>query len=277
MKKSILFLPLALILAACSLQAQVNFKMSYDKETERYTVSLIPLTTYTNPQNITGSGQVTIKVPTNEFDPVDIENLLTGMTWEANSRNNAPQEAPDFDYVSFGLAIQAGTAYPDYKEGVEMPLFSFQNAFGCTGKVFLVDNLSDPFMPPNSQSANIGNAWTILGAGGEAFNGIVGTGECDCAETASSAVEEIVIDSYKVFPNPASDFVNVEMRWQDDATDATLQVVDAAGKTVISQSMAVTFGQNRQKLIVSNLAAGNYWIYLQGDGWKAKLDKFSKQ
>ncbi|MEZ4958883.1 MAG: T9SS type A sorting domain-containing protein [Saprospiraceae bacterium] len=277
MKKSIFLLPLAFVLAAFTVNAQVNFKMSYDKETERYIVSLIPMTTYTNPQNITGSGQVTIKVPTNEFDPVDIENLLTGMTWEANSRNNAPAEAPDFDYVSFGLTIQAGTAYPDYQAGVEMPLFSFQNAFGCTGKVYLVDNVNDPFMPPNSQSANIGNTWTILGAGGEAYQGIIGSGENNCAETASSAVEEIVINAYKVFPNPASQFVNVEMRWENDAADAQLQVVDAAGKKVITQDMTVTYGQNRQKLDVSNLAAGNYWVYLEGEGWKAKLDKFSKQ
>ncbi len=277
MKKSILLLPLAFVLASFTVNAQVDFKLTYNKDTKRYTVSIVPLATYSSPQNITGTGQVTIKVPTNEFDPVDIENHLVGMNWEANSRNNTPAESPDEDYISFGLSIDMGLANPDYQTGVEMQLFSFQNAFGCTGKVSLVDNINDPFMPPNSQSANIGNTLTILGAGGDAYHSIVGDGICDCAETATSTIEEIVINKFKVFPNPASEFVNVELRWEDDAADAELQVVDASGKKVILESMTVTYGQNRTKLDVSNLASGSYWIYLQGDGWKAKLDKFAKQ
>ena len=74
MKKSILLLPLAFVLASFSANAQVDFKLTYNPDTKQYTVSVVPLATYTAPQNITGTGQVTIKVPTNEFDPVDIIN-----------------------------------------------------------------------------------------------------------------------------------------------------------------------------------------------------------
>ncbi|MBK9012952.1 MAG: T9SS type A sorting domain-containing protein [Saprospiraceae bacterium] len=256
--------------------AQVQFKLAFDQETERYTVSIIPVATYTNPQNITGTGQVTIKVPTNNFDPVDIEDHLTGMHWEANARNNSPSESPDFDYISFGLLIQ-GIAFPDYVAGVEMPLFSFQNAYGCNGAITLVDNFADEFMPPNSQNANIGNALTILGAGGEAYGGIYGSPVCNCDPNAVlSAKEEVGLTSYSIFPNPASDFVNVKVDWAGEAGDATIQIVDATGKQVMASQMNLATGKNTQKLQVSDLVPGSYLVYLAGSDWKIGLDRFSK-
>ena len=265
-----------LLLSSASI-AQVQFKISFSQETERYTVSVVPTATYVSPQNITGTGQVTIKVPTNNFDPVDIEDYLTGMHWEANARNNSPSESPDYDYISFGLNIQ-GIAYPDYVAGEELPLFSFQNAYGCNGAITLVDNFADEFMPPNSQNANIGNALTILGAGGEAYAGIAGSAVCNCDPNAVlSAKEEIGLASYTIFPNPASDFVNVKIDWKGDASDADIQIVDATGKQVLSAPTSIANGKNLQKIKVSDLAPGSYWVYLAGKDWKVGLDRFSKQ
>lgn len=257
--------------------AQVQFKLSFDLETDRYTVSVIPMASYSNPQNITGTGQVTIKVPTNNFDPVDIKNSLEGMHWEANSRNNAPDEAPEYDYISFGLVIQ-GIAYPQYQEGVELPLFTFQNAFGCNGAISLVENNTDVFMPPNSQSANIGNTLTILGAGGDAYGGIVGSAVCNCDPNAVlSAKEEIGLSNYKIFPNPASEFVNVQVDWQGDLSDANILVVDASGKQVLSQNISLAQGKTTRKIQVNQIAPGTYWVYLAGKDWKVGLDRFTKQ
>lgn len=257
--------------------AQVQFKLSYDLETERYTVSVVPTVTYTSPQNITGTGQVTIKVPTNNFDPVDITDHLSGMHWEANSRNNSPAESPEYDYISFGLVIQ-GIAFPDYVAGEELPLFSFQNAFGCQGAITLVDNNADEFMPPNSQNANIGNALTIMGAGGDAYGGIAGSAVCNCDPNAVlSAKEEIGLTGYSIFPNPASDFINVKVDWNGEASDASILVVDATGKQVLAAPTSIANGKNTQKIQVSALAPGSYWVYLAGTDWKVGLDRFSKQ
>lgn len=267
----------ALLLASFQLSAQVQFKMDYNKDSERYTVSVVPMATYQNQQNITGTGQVTIKVPSNNFDPVDIVNHLDGMYWEANSRNNSPAEAPSQDYISFGLTIQ-GIAYPNYQEGVELPLFSFQNAFGCTGEVALVDNFTDPFMPPNSQSANIGNTLTILGAGGDAYGGIIGSAIINCDESAVlDAKEEIGLNSYRIFPNPASEFVSVEVTWEGAASDATIQIVDALGREVMASPVSLVSGKMTQKLQVNELASGNYFVNLKGEDWKLGLDRFTKQ
>jgi hypothetical protein len=269
---------LALLFFSFSISAQVKFKISYNQDTERYTVSVVPQTSYFTPQNITGTGQVTIKVPTNEFFPVDIESSLAGMNWDANSRNDSPAEAPDFDYISFGLSVSQGLAYPDYKQGEELPLFSFQNSFGCAGKIYLVDNDADPFMPPNSQMANVGNSLTILGAGGDAYGGIVAGGVCDCNDAGVTSVEEEAgLQSHRIFPNPATEFVNLEINWVGEKADATLQVVDATGKQVMANKLSIQKGANRQKLNVNNLAAGKYFVYLENGSWKLNLNSFTKQ
>ena len=278
MNKSNIFCALALLFFSISLSAQVKFKLSYNSETERYTVSVIPMTSYLSPQNITGTGQVTIKVPTNDFFPVDIESNLAGMNWDANSRNDSPSEQPDFDYISFGLSVTQGLAFPDYEQGTELSLFSFQNSFGCTGKVFIIDNDADPFMPPNSQMANIGNSITILGAGGDAYGGLTGAGECDCKEQGVTSVEEEVgLSSHRIFPNPATDFVNLEINWEGEKANAVVQVVDATGKQVMANKMSIAKGANRQKLSVNNLTAGKYFVYLVNGSWKLNLNSFTKQ
>lgn len=266
-------------LVGFSASAQVKFKLSYDKVTERYTVSVIPMQNYSHPENITGTGQVTIKVPTNKFDPVDIESHLEGMIWEANSRNNTPSEAPEFDYISFGLIIQ-GVAYPEYQKDKELPLFSFRNAYGCTGKIWLVDNDTDPFMPPNSQNANIGNTLTILGAGGDAFAGNVNDGQCDCADDGAGTTatdEERSFRGFRVFPNPVSDVANLVIHWEGKTTDGWLQVLDALGRVVEAQPMTIQDGENHFRIQADQLVPGNYWIRLSGENWQINLDSFKKQ
>lgn len=265
-----------LLLFSFSLDAQVKFKLRFDFQTERYVVSVIPMATYVYPNNITGTGQVTIKVPTNKFFPVDIVSYLQGMEWDANSRNNAPSEAPDFDYISFGLAIQ-GIAYPEYLAGVELPLFSFENAYGCIGNIYLVDNITDPFMPPNSLNANIGNTLTIMGAGGDAFAGVEGPLTCSCDGNATTDTKEkLALEAHRIFPNPAIDFTTVEINWTGESTEAFLQIVDAAGKKVLIRELTLVNGGNTEKLLLNNLPAGNYWVYLTGAGWEVSLDKFAK-
>ncbi len=276
--KRMLFLFVAALLGF-SASAQVKFKLGYDKSTDRYTVYVVSMQDYSHPQNITGTGQVTIKVPTNKFDPVDIVSHLEGMIWEANSRNNSPTEAPDFDYISFGLIIQ-GVAYPEYQKEKELPLFSFRNAYGCTGKVWLVDNDNDPFMPPNSQNANIGNTLTILGAGGDAYIGNENGGVCDCADDGSGTTateEELSFRGFRIFPNPVSDVANVQINWEGKTTDGWIQVVDALGRVVLGQPMTILDGENHFRIEADKLVPGNYWVRLSGEGWQINLDSFKKQ
>ena len=289
MKNSNLFLLLAFLLSSFSASAQFEFKIDFDFDTERYTVSVIPQATYEEPQNITSSGQVTIKVPTNQFIPVEIESELQGMVWEVNSRVDAPTESPDFDYVSFALQIQTGLAYPDYKEGVEMKLFGFKNAYGCTadpnspgtGLIAIVDNDDDPFMPPNSANANIGNSLAVLGlstsGAGYGFAGLYNGGavSCDPANPTSTA-EELGFSGFGIFPNPVKEMANLEIEWNGEAQDAYIQMVDAAGKLVLQQPLALAKGKTSKRLEVGQFPAGSYFLYLVGEDWEVNLDKINK-
>ncbi|MCR9287755.1 T9SS type A sorting domain-containing protein [Saprospiraceae bacterium] len=270
---NIILIFVAIIFATNTIEAQVKFKLSYDTEDELYTVSIIPNETFESPDNITGTGQVTIRVPSNYFEPANVTNLHDQMVWHANSRTDSPIEAADFDYVSFGL-MNPGVSNPDYKAGEEIQLFSFENAYGCTGGIEIVDNYKDPFMAPNSKSVNIGNSLTIFGAGGEAWAGLVGDGKVNCMTTSTTDLAEIT--EFSVFPNPVSDFVNVEVYWEQESTDATLKIVDASGKTLKRDYIELKNGANTFRYEASNFSSGVYWIEIEGNDWKLNLDRFFK-
>lgn len=285
-----LFFLLAGLFVSANMNAQFEFKIDYDFDTERYTVSVIPLDTYTEPQNITADGQVTIKVPTNKFIPVEIQSALNGMHWEANSRIDAPEEAPDNDYISFALQITGGVAYPEYHEDEPLPLFSFKNAYGCNGGtgnlqdaiISIVDNNTDPFMPPNSANANIGNALSVLGAGnagdGYGFAGLYNGGAVSCdPENPTSTAEELGFSGYRIFPNPVITEANVEVLWEGDAQEAYIQMVDPSGKLILQEPLSIVSGKNTKRLNVGSYPAGSYFLYLVSDQWELSLDKLTKQ
>jgi hypothetical protein len=265
------FILVAVLFATNTIEAQVKFKMTYDTEEERYTVSIIPSETYEAPSNITGTGQVTIRVPSNYFEPANVTNLHDQMVWHANSRTDSPIEAAEWDYISFGL-MNPGVSNPDYEAGKEIQLFSFENAYGCTGEIELVDNAKDPFMAPNSKSVNIGNSITVFGAGGEAYSGLIGEGKVNCMTTSTTDLAEIT--EFSVFPNPVFDFVNIEIYWEQEAEDATLRITDSAGKIIRREYIELQNGANTFQYDATNFASGVYWIEVEGNDWKLNLDRF---
>jgi gliding motility-associated-like protein len=179
MKKLLTALFLALF--AQTAFSQILFKLELLPDNVTYKVSMIPSQTWTFPQNLTASAQITIRAPhglgPNSFQVSMLTMLTPGTQWEANARVNAPIEAPSWDYISFGLSSFGTDAY-NYQAGVELPVFSFKNgAAYCADSIELVAN-DDPFFPPNSASANIGNYIVTLGSGqNNAFGGFDGDGK----------------------------------------------------------------------------------------------------
>ncbi len=133
-----------------------------------YQVSLIPHTTWIGKDAITASAQVTIKVGTSQsyndlFTITDLTMLLPGVNWSQNSRYNAPDEEPDFDYISFGLDSK-GTNNIPYFKGDTVPLFKFKNHGICNGdNVFLMARKGDNFEWPNKLNANVGQQLSVKG------------------------------------------------------------------------------------------------------------------
>ncbi len=259
--------------------AQVQFKLTMLEDGETYQVSLIPEKTWKHPYNITSTAQVTIKVPTNSFEVTDLKSLQLGIEWQDNSRSDAPAEAPEADYISFGLA-SLGTVDFNYEAGVEMLLFQFKNALPCQGAVILMDNSADPFMAPNSKRANVGNSITIFGARGEAYRGnTTAFSEVPCQADFSTSIEkeeEIITTDIKVYPNPAINEVFVDMNWTAGITKGAIVIMDATGKEVKRQAATLNDGFNKTQLLVETLTFGIYSIEFQFAGKSLAIDRFVK-
>ena len=140
----------------------VDFELE-QSETGNFIVSMIPDTTWNFPNNIVSTVQVTVKAPTGQFAISEITNLLENVVFFIISRDTMPEEAPDFDYISIALGSQ-GTAGIPFQRGEKVNLFSFQNERTCgTGTISLMDNYTDPFFPPNTRNANVGQQLTVAG------------------------------------------------------------------------------------------------------------------
>ncbi len=144
--------------------AQIEFTLQLEADGLTYTVyAKPPANSIISTNTITGTGQVTLVVPT-EFQLIDFQKL--GGEWDAgDTRVSQPIEDPEHDYISFGLD---GDRAPKaiYTAGQETALFSFKSEGGCVGLLRLIDNRTDVFAQiPNSESSNPGNELGVIDLG----------------------------------------------------------------------------------------------------------------
>lgn len=264
-----------LLLWGAFANAQVNFKIAFLPETDDYQISLLVQETWETPYNLTSTGQITIKVPNGDFEVYDIKNLQNDVEWTDNARFNAPEEAPEFDYISFGLT-SLGTKGLTYEAGTEIPLFTFKNSGNCQGAVALLNNQSDPFLPPNSRRANIGNQLTVLGAGGNAYIGNTDEHTANCALVNTINQVEDLAATFDIYPNPATAILFLNFDWQQETQEAQLLVYNILGEQVMVETSQFTKGENNLKLNIQNLQEGTYFIKIQGQTWETHLPKFTK-
>lgn len=164
-------------------QAQVQFGVRVLPDMSTYEVVMKSVQTWNFPQNLTGTVQITLRVPSaTGVDSFTVDNLNTqvsGVSWTVNGRENAPTESADFDYISFGLS-SLGVSLP-YVANTETVLFQFENGGTCRGAVSIIDNASDPFM--NNGRISVGNQITAFGGGyNDAFAGVFLTGSNNCED-----------------------------------------------------------------------------------------------
>ncbi len=188
-------LAFALLCFALPSFAQVKFKVKLLPDNTTYRVVLTPDATWTAPFNAVPSSQVTVVVPTGGFTVGTVTGIAGN--WSNNSTIVAPTENPGFDYIVFGL--QGATNAFSFTTGVEIPMFEFTNTGSCTGALELIDHDTDPFMPPNSQSINVGNQIAIVGAGigVNAYTGNYGAFAADCTPLSACGIEvfDVIINS----------------------------------------------------------------------------------
>jgi len=228
--------------------------------------------------NITSTAQITLKVPTNSFEVAELKSIDPSINWEYNSKTVAPNEAPQFDYLSIGLASM-GTKQLHYKVGEVVPLFTFKNADACQGSIALMDS-NDPFKTPNSKRANVGNSITVFGAKGEAYQrDFVGkTIACDLSVPLKIEKPLPVLPATpKLYPNPAVDQISVELQWESTVTQGELVVLDFNGREVLTQTISLTKGNNILDMNIKNLPSGLFTVELRQQNQSMIINRFVKQ
>lgn len=266
-----------LAIGFATLTAQVKFKLDYEKTTKRYVVSIVPTKSLSMPGNLTGTAQVTVKALSGKFFPTDIVGLYPGLDWDFNARSNAPAEAPDNDYISFALR-NAGLLHLPYQAESALPVLSFRNELGCATDIELIDNEKDPFMPPNSEMANVGNSIAVFGIGANAYGGIDNrNAKTDCQEqyTHTNDSDELIAD-FDLYPIPAETEIFLEFEWGYPSESVRAEIYDITGRAMSRKSIDLVTGHNLHAFHTEKLAAGSYLIKLTGETWTVTLDKFQK-
>ncbi len=157
-KRLLSFVPPTLLFVL-PLFSQIQGKLELQSD-NTYLVSAVPEVDWSPPMSVTNSAQITIRATSGKFVLSDFQSQFG--VWTPANPIVAPPEAPQYDYYSFSLA--SPVADVSYENGIPLPLFSFRNAGSCA-ELQLVDTDTDPFMPPNSLNANIGNSFSVIGAG----------------------------------------------------------------------------------------------------------------
>ena len=135
-----------------------------------YQVSMTPDTDQSGNAGRTTELTVTLRVPTGTFQVGNIISPATGVTFTATTVAVAPSESPNFDYVNVTLD-NIGTDQFGYAVGQKVTLFTFENTGDCaSADIKIMDPATDPFMMPNSASAEVGLFLKIAGMGTDRVN-----------------------------------------------------------------------------------------------------------
>lgn len=82
--------------------------------------------------------------------------------------------------------------------------------------------------------------------------------------TATTSIP-VGINSSRVFPNPASGYVTLEVEARYPAEDLNLEVINPAGQTISASSVrALSAGLNQIDIPLNGLPAGHYFVRLSG-------------
>lgn len=177
-EKSTLILLLALLCTGTTrLFSQIELKLQLQTDGETYTLSARPQSDFLPPlDNLVPQAQVTMVVPAGSFQPNNLHSHAG--QWALVQIIEHPSGNAGADYAVFKLL--AATTDIVFQQGVEVPLFSFENAKGCTGAFEILDHFTDPLYLYNNLNLPIGNTFTIEGAGGDAYTGNYGQGSANC-------------------------------------------------------------------------------------------------
>lgn len=257
--------------------AQVYFKLSQSEDEKTYIVSLVSDVSVESPLNMVSTAQVSLRLPANSnFVVNNLRTELANVNWQESYVAESPDEAPGYEYISFGLT-SLGTKSISFELGEEVELFRFDNLGDCPGEVSLINNESDEFLFPNSRSVSISNGITVLGLGTQAYAGNYEQGSVSCASlTQKEVVVEQLEASVSLSPNPTTDILKINYTNALDFNTQKVKVYNLNGVLVHSDNLNRTKGNHNLEVDVRDWNTGSYIAYIENDKGTTKGNRFVK-
>jgi len=89
------------------------------------------------------------------------------------------------------------------------------------------------------------------------------------------AIANLQLQAFKMYPNPVRDMLNLSFE-MNRTQNILFKVVDPSGKIVMEENKGNSNGRAMERMNVSGLAPGVYFISIYGDGKKLRTEKFIK-
>jgi hypothetical protein len=102
--------------------------------------------------------------------------------------------------------------------------------------------------------------------GGEKSFLYSGYGEFTTLADNSGCRMGLTMDGVNVFPNPASDVLNVSYEVLDEATDVNISIMDMTGRTIQTVERAGVVGNQRETINIDGMGAGYYFVSIRSNG-----------
>ncbi|MEO1262943.1 MAG: gliding motility-associated C-terminal domain-containing protein [Bacteroidota bacterium] len=152
-----------------------------------YQVSLTSGETINQPNDVTETLRVTLKVPTGGFQVAGLTSQVANVDFALGTTTVAPAESPDFDYVTVELNTPNTQDIP-YFANTKIPLFTFENGGTCPGDSVYLITLDDPYLV---SGADINHEISVSGV---MLNDCIGEGAVECGVVPSDCDVTCEID-----------------------------------------------------------------------------------
>lgn len=189
------------------------------------------------------------------------DNYPAETTWEIRNSANA-LVASGGPYQGNGNAAGGPDALQTKTHNVTLP--SVNDCY----KVIVKDSYGDGFAYGTNPAGQYGlevvsNGQTIinldLGDFGSTF-----TRDAAMITDATSSILELAADNFQIYPNPATDVVNVSFEALN--SDYTVSLIDLTGRVLIANEYQALNGAQVIEMPVAGLAKGNYLVKITANG-----------
>lgn len=249
--------------------AQLQFRLDYIPDQERYQFSVHSDETYPVPQNMIGTFQATFVAAAGTFDPADMQDGIPGIVFSFNSISRTPASAPAHDYFSVGLTTLATTSIP-LVAGDSVVLFTFANAQTCTAPLALIDHATDPFYLDPDKTVNVSNSMVLMHTMSDAYSGNRGDGTAYC-EAPTATDRPPGPTAVRIYPNPVRSEAHIQLTLPEPTGAAECLLYDHLGRLARRYPVRLTGGIQRVSLPTEGLPAGSYQVVLQHPRYWARL------